>query len=69
MSCTKCTHLRPNTRLPHCFQIAHRLDSVMGCDKVVVLDRGRIVEIGNPRSLIADPGGSFAELHKAQYHP
>jgi ATP-binding cassette, subfamily B, bacterial len=41
--------------------IAHRLSTVRDADQIVVLDRGRIVEIGTYRELIAR-GGRFAEL-------
>jgi ATP-binding cassette subfamily B protein len=41
--------------------IAHRLSTVRDADQIVVLDRGRIVEVGTYRELIAR-GGRFAEL-------
>ncbi|KAJ2389550.1 ATP-binding cassette transporter yor1 [Coemansia sp. RSA 2611] len=41
--------------------IAHRLETVMGCDRIVVMDKGRIVEVGEPAELI-EKGGYFAEL-------
>ncbi|WP_372438349.1 ABC transporter ATP-binding protein [Cellulomonas fengjieae] len=42
--------------------IAHRLSTVMGSDRVLVIDDGRIVEDGSPEDLVAR-GGRFAELH------
>ncbi len=43
--------------------VAHRLDMVMNmCDRVFVLDRGGLVEEGNPRILAAIKGSRFAEL-------
>jgi ATP-binding cassette, subfamily B, bacterial len=42
--------------------IAHRLSTVMGADRVLVIDDGRIVEDGSPRELVA-AGGQFAELY------
>ena len=40
--------------------IAHRLETVMGYDKVVVLDEGRVAEIGSPRDLLmGDEEGLF----------
>jgi ATP-binding cassette subfamily B protein len=42
--------------------IAHRLSTVMGSDRVLVIDGGRIVEDGSPEQLVAR-GGRFAELH------
>ncbi|KAJ1849327.1 hypothetical protein LPJ70_000539, partial [Coemansia sp. RSA 2708] len=41
--------------------IAHRLETVMGSDRIVVMDKGRIVEVGKPDELI-EKGGYFAEL-------
>ncbi|MEZ0448611.1 ABC transporter ATP-binding protein [Cellulomonas sp. ICMP 17802] len=42
--------------------IAHRLSTVMGSDRVLVIERGRIVEDGSPDELVS-AGGRFAELH------
>ena len=42
--------------------IAHRLSTVMGSDRVLVIEGGRIVEDGSPEALVAS-GGRFAELH------
>ncbi|KAJ2808295.1 hypothetical protein H4R21_000127, partial [Coemansia helicoidea] len=44
--------------------IAHRLETIMASDRIVVMDKGRIAEIGTPQELI-DGGGLFAELVKA----
>jgi ATP-binding cassette, subfamily B, bacterial len=41
--------------------IAHRLSTVRDADQIVVLDRGRVVEIGTYAGLLAR-GGRFAEL-------
>ncbi len=38
------------------FIIAHRIQSVMAADQIVVLDRGRIVQRGTHESLIAEEG-------------
>ncbi|MTK00920.1 ABC transporter ATP-binding protein [Micromonospora sp. CP22] len=43
--------------------IAHRLSTVASADRVLVLDRGRIVEDGPPAELIAS-GGRYADLHR-----
>jgi len=45
--------------------IAHRLSTVMNADQIVVLDKGKIVEIGNHQELI-DLKGSYFELVKNQ---
>lgn len=42
--------------------IAHRLSTVMGADRVLVVDDGRVVEDGSPAELVANDG-RFAALH------
>ena len=42
--------------------IAHRLDTIMHCDRVVVLAEGRAVESGPPLALRERQCGRFAEL-------
>jgi ATP-binding cassette, subfamily B, bacterial len=46
--------------------IAHRLATVQTCDRILVLDHGRIVEQGNHASL-ASAGGLYARLAKLQF--
>ncbi len=41
--------------------IAHRLSTIRQCDRIIVLDKGKIVEDGSYEELIAR-GGDFAEL-------
>ncbi|KAJ2825031.1 hypothetical protein FBU31_003822, partial [Coemansia sp. 'formosensis'] len=43
--------------------IAHRLDTIMNSDRIIVMEKGEIVEIGPPQDLIAS-GGMFAQLVK-----
>lgn len=45
--------------------IAHRLSTVMNADQIVVLDKGRIIEIGNHSALVEQKGNYF-ELVKNQ---
>jgi ATP-binding cassette subfamily B protein len=46
--------------------IAHRLATVLSCDRILVMDEGRIVEEGTHRTLIA-AGGLYARLAKLQF--
>ena len=45
--------------------IAHRLSTVMNADQIVVLEKGKIVEIGNHESLVKQKG-SYFELVRNQ---
>ena len=45
--------------------IAHRLSTVINCDRIFVMDKGRIVEEGNYESLM-EKKGLFYELVKRQ---
>ena len=45
--------------------IAHRLNTLVGADKIIVIKDGVVVEEGSHQGLIAR-GGVFANLHRAQ---
>ncbi len=46
--------------------IAHRLATVLSCDRILVIDQGRIVEEGSHEQLAA-AGGLYARLAKLQF--
>ncbi len=48
------------------FVIAHRLSTIRRADAIVVLERGRVVEIGRHDELLARPAGTYAMLYQMQ---
>ena len=46
--------------------IAHRLAAVRACDRIIALDRGRIVEAGTHAELLRREGGLYAHLWSLQ---
>jgi ATP-binding cassette subfamily B protein len=46
--------------------IAHRLSTLDSFDRIVVLDRGRIVEDGPPRRLLQKKGGIYSRMYGRQ---
>jgi ABC-type multidrug transport system fused ATPase/permease subunit len=48
------------------FVIAHRLSTIRNADKIVVIDKGTVVESGSHESLMSIEGGLYQSLHKLQ---
>ena len=46
--------------------VAHRIDTIMDSDVVVVMDSGRIVEVGAPADLLRNEEGWFSQLAKSK---
>ncbi len=49
------------------FIIAHRLSTIQHVDKVMVLDKGQLVEIGPPDELLKNPEGHYKRLYEMQF--
>jgi ATP-binding cassette, subfamily B, bacterial len=46
--------------------IAHRLSTIQSADRIIVLDRGQIIEEGNHDGLLAQ-GGHYASLYNTYF--
>lgn len=46
--------------------IAHRLRTVDNADKIVVLDKGRVIEVGSPTELREKPNGKYRHMLELQ---
>jgi len=49
--------------------IAHRLSTVEKCDRILVLESGRLVEEGGFQELKQKDGGKFAQLASGMQNP
>lgn len=43
--------------------IAHRLDTLLDFDMVAVMDKGELVEVGNPKALLSSKETAFSKLY------
>ena len=48
------------------FIVAHRLSTIKNADTILVMDKGKIIEIGNHEQLLAK-NGFYAELYNSQF--
>ena len=46
--------------------IAHRLDTIMDADRILVMDAGRVAEYDSPAALLRRPDSLFAQLVAAE---
>ena len=46
--------------------VAHRLSTIAAMDRLIVMDKGRVVEEGSHKQLLAKKGGLYASLWKRQ---
>lgn len=46
--------------------IAHRLSAVRDANRIVVMDKGQIVEVGNHNQLLQNPKGIYSHLYRLQ---
>ena len=42
--------------------IAHRIQTVMECDRIIVMEQGEIVEVGPPQELMRNEGSFFKDV-------
>jgi len=48
--------------------IAHRLSTVVNCDKILVMDRGEIAEMGTHAQLLSNPTSLYSTLWNSQHN-
>ena len=48
--------------------IAHRINTIMHCDKVLVMEGGKVVEHASPQELLNNPDSAFSSLASHSSH-
>ena len=48
--------------------IAHRLNTILDSDKILVLEQGKVLEYGSPDELRQNVGSSFAAMLNKEAH-
>jgi ATP-binding cassette subfamily B protein len=48
------------------FIIAHRIQSVMDADLILVLDKGEVIQMGTHEELVAEPAGMYRRIYDIQ---
>lgn len=46
--------------------IAHRLNTVLHCDVIIIMEAGKVMEMGSPQDLLSDPRSYFNTMLSAQ---
>ena len=47
--------------------IAHRLSTIKNADRIIVMEKGNIVEMGSHRELLENENGEYSQLYKIQF--
>lgn len=51
-----------------CLIIAHRLETILSCEQLLVFKAGRLIEQGSPQELLEIQGSEFKALYEAREH-